>query len=229
MTKIRNLNQLQTILDEEFSWRLKEIANLKLAIRQQNTLSEKTLVRAGITLLYAHWEGFVKSAAQAYLDFVNTQGHRYEELTDCFVVLGVKKRLGELVEAKKSAIHIAAIDFIRTAMGGRAELRVKSAIDTQSNLNSAAFANIAATIGLETAAYEPRFHLIDESLLARRNRIAHGEYLDLDVDGWRNLADEVIFLMRQVKNDIENSASLSRFLRSIETVGPQTTVGTGGS
>lgn len=223
MTKIRNLNQLQTILDKEFSWRLKEIANLKGAVRQQKSLSDKTLVRAGVTLLYAHWEGFVKAAAQAYLDFVNTQGHRYEELTNCFVALGVKKRLGELVETKKSAMHIAAIDFIRTAMGSRAELRVKSAIDTQSNLNSAVFENIAATIGLETSAYAPRFHLIDESLLARRNKIAHGQYLDLDVDGWRNLADEVIFLMRQVKDDIENSASLSRFLRPVETAEPQTT------
>jgi len=218
VTKIRSLTQLQTKLDDEFAWRLKEIANLKSAVQQQNSLSKKTLVRAGVTLLYAHWEGFVKAAAQAYLDFVNTQGHRFGELTDCFIVLGVKRRLGELVEAKKSAMHVAAIDFIRSAMGNRAELRVKSAIDTQSNLNSAVFENIAATIGLETSAYAPRFHLIDESLLARRNKIAHGEYLDLDADGWRKLADEVIFLMRQVKDDIENSASLSRFLRPVELV-----------
>jgi MAE_28990/MAE_18760-like HEPN len=229
VTKIHNLNQLQTILDKEFSWRLKEIANIKVAIGQQSSLSEKTLVRAGITLLYAHWEGFVKSAAQAYLEFVNTQGHRYEDLTDCFVALGVKKRLRELVDAKKSVRHIAAVDFLRTAMGGRAELRARSAIDTQSNLSSAVFENIAATIGIQTAAYEPRFHLIDESLLARRNKIAHGEYLDLNVDGWRKLADEVVFLMRQVKNDIENSASLSRYLRSGATVGPRTTVSAIGS
>jgi RiboL-PSP-HEPN len=201
-----------------------EIANLKLAVKQQTSLSEKTLVRAGITLLYAHWEGFVKAAAQAYLDFVNTQGLRYEELRDCFVALGVKKRLGELVEAKRSAVHVAAIDFIRTAMGDRAELKTKSAIDTESNLNSAVFENIAATIGLETAAYEARFHLIDESLLARRNRIAHGEYLDIDMDGWRHLADEVVSLMRQVKDDIENAASLSRFLRPASISGSQIVV-----
>jgi hypothetical protein len=223
MTKIRSVNQLQTILDKEFSWRLKEIANLRGAVRQQRSLSEKTLVRAGVTLLYAHWEGFVRAAAQAYLDFVNTQGHRYEELTNCFVALGVKKRLGELVETKKSAMHIAAIDFIRAAMGARAELSSKSAIDTRSNLNSAVFENIATTIGLDTAAYKSRFHLINESLLARRNRIAHGEYLDLDVEGWRTLADEVIFLMRQLKDDIENSASLSRFLRPVEPAELQTT------
>ncbi len=156
----------------------------------------------------------MKSAAQAYLDFVNTQGHRYEELTACFVVLGVKKRLGELLGARKSAVHIAAVDFIRTAMGSRAELKTKSAIDTESNLNSTVFESIATTIGLETAAYQPRFNLIDKSLLARRNRIAHGEYLDIDVDGWRDLADEVILLMRQVKDDIENAASLSKFLRA---------------
>ena len=105
-------------------------------------------------------------------------------------------------------------------MSGRAELRAKSAIATDSNLNSAVFENIAATIGLNIAAYELRFNLIDESLLARRNRIAHGEYLDLDVGGWRNLADEVVSLLRQVKNDIENSATLSKFLRTSTVAGP---------
>jgi len=193
-----------------------------------NSLSQnwgQVQVRAGVTLLYAHWEGFVKSAAYAYLDFVNTKGHRYEELADCFVAIGVRKRLGTLVASKKSLLHIAVIDFIRTGMSDRAELRPKSVIDTQSNLSSAVFANIATTIGLKTAAYEPRFHLIDESLLARRNRIAHGEHLDLDVNGWRTLADEVVLLMRQVKTDIENSASLSRFLRTIHMVGTQATTG----
>jgi hypothetical protein len=213
MTKIRTLNELQSRLDRDISWRVKEIANLKLLIKQRASISESTLLRAGMTLLYAHWEGFVKSSAQSYLDFINTQGYRYEQLTDCFVAMGVKRRLREMENAKRATVHIAAISFIRTAMGERAEIRSKSAIDTESNLSSSVFENIARTIGLEITRYEARFNLIDESLLARRNRIAHGEYLDIDADGWRGLADEVIQLMREVKTDIENSANLSRFLR----------------
>lgn len=98
-------------------------------------------------------------------------------------------------------------------MGNRAEIQVRSAIDTESNLKAHVFEQIAASIGINLNAYESRFNLIDESLVARRNRIAHGEYLDIDSNGWRTLADDVIALMRNFKTDIENAASLSRFLK----------------
>src|SRR5258708_7223682 len=100
-------------------------------------------------------------------------------------------------------------------MGNRAEIPVKWAIDTESNLKARVFEEIADSIGIGANAYESRFNLIDESLVARRNRIAHGEYLDLDSDGWRTLADDVIALMRHFKTDIENAASLSRFLKAL--------------
>jgi hypothetical protein len=213
MTKIRNLGQLQNALDNEFSWRLKEIADLKLAARQQTQLTEKTLIRAGVTLLYAHWEGFVKSAARDYLNYVSNQGRTYEELETCFVALGVKKQLHELAESRRTSIHVAALRFIRDAMGRRAEIQARLTIDTESNLKARVFEEIATSIGIGLDPYESRFNLIDESLVARRNRIAHGEYLDIDSQGWRTLADDVIALMRNFKTDIENAASLSRYLR----------------
>jgi hypothetical protein len=75
------------------------------------------------------------------------------------------------------------------------------------------FENIASSIGIKIQPYESRFKLMDESLLSRRNKIAHGEYLDLDADSWRDLADEVISLMRDFKTDMENAASTSAFAR----------------
>lgn len=220
MSKLRTLGQLQNALDDEFSWRLKEIADLKLAARQQTELTEKTLIRAGITLLYAHWEGFVKSAARDYLNFVYNQGHTYGELETCFVALGVRKQLSDLEQSRKSRIHVEALNFIRTAMGHRAEIHGRSLIDTESNLKAHVFEEIASSIGIGSDAYESRFNLIDESLVARRNRIAHGEYLDIDSEGWRQLADDVIALMRHFKTDIENAASLSRFLRVATSPAP---------
>ena len=79
------------------------------------------------------------------------------------------------------------------------------------------FENIALSIGINTQPYESRFKLMDESLLSRRNKIAHGEYLNLNADAWRNLADEVISLMRDFKTDIENAASRSAFVMSAST------------
>lgn len=77
MSKIRTIDQLQTILDGEFSWRLKEIANLKIVVRSSDKLSRNTAVRAAIPLLYGHWEGFIKNASTHYLDYVNGQSLTY--------------------------------------------------------------------------------------------------------------------------------------------------------
>lgn len=211
MSKIRTIDQLQTILDGEFSWRLKEIANLKIVVRSSDKLSRNTAVRAAIPLLYGHWEGFIKNASTHYLDYVNDQSLTYRELKSCFVVFGVKRRINDLVSSKDSSVSIATLDFLRDELDERAKLKIESAIRTEFNLSSKVFANIAKSIGIDTQGYESRYHLIDESLLNRRNHIAHGEYLDVDSEGFRELADEILYLLRSYKTDIENAVSLEEY------------------
>lgn len=211
--KLRTTSQLQTALDGEIAWRVKEIADLKHAVKRSDGLSERTLIRAGLALLYAHWEGFVKAAASYYINYVDCQGRTYGDLQSCFTALGIRKHLNELHLAKKPSVHIAAIDFIREASGKKSKL-LTFKVDTESNLKSEVFEGVAISIGLNTQPYETRFKLIDESLLARRNKIAHGDQLDIDLDAWRDLADEVLMLMRQFKTDIENAASTSAFVKS---------------
>ncbi len=208
---LRTLTQLQDYLDAEFAWRLKEIADLKAAVRRSNSLSQNTVIRASVPLVYAHWEGFVKNSALGYINFVNCQGHRYEKLSTCFVVFGLKKYLHDVAESRKSKLNIETTDFLRSQLGTRAQLKMSSAIDTESNLKSPVFDNIARSIGIDTQNYETRYNFIDESLVKRRNNIAHGEYLDLGADECRDLADQVIYLLRAFKTDIENAASTTRY------------------
>ncbi|MDO9617242.1 MAG: MAE_28990/MAE_18760 family HEPN-like nuclease [Pseudomonas sp.] len=211
MSKIKTKDQLQNSLDKDFAWRLKEIANLKIAVRTSENLSKKTVVRAAIPLLYGHWEGFIKKASTYYLEYVNGQSLPYNELKSCFIVFGVKKKINDLVSSKNSAVSISTLDFLRGELNQRANLKIESAIRTEFNLSSKVFENIASSIGINTASYESRYHLIDESLLNRRNHIAHGEYLDIDTEGFRGLADEILNLLRTYKTDIENSVSLERY------------------
>lgn len=212
MSKIRTISQLQDCLDTEFGWRLQEIAYLKRIVKANNEIiSKKTAVRASIPLLYGHWEGFVKNAATHYLEFVNGQMLAYKDLKSCFVVFGLKGKINELTASRKSETSIALLDFIRGEMQKRAKLRIESAIRTEFNLSSEVFSNIACSIGLDLAKYEARFNLIDESLLGRRNYIAHGQYLDIEPDGFRDLADETIYLLRTFKTDIENAVTLKSY------------------
>jgi hypothetical protein len=216
MKRLQTQNQLQDFLDSELGWRVKEISALKGAVRSAAYVSEQTLVRASVALLYAHWEGFVKNAATGYVTYVNNQGLSYSELQTCFVVLGFKKTLHDVQQSKKSQLNIASVDFLRDGLSKKSQMKIDTAIDTESNLNAAVFQNILHAVGIETSPYEAKAHLIDESLLKRRNTIAHGEYIDVAKEDWSNLADEVLAVLRQFKTDIENAMALSTFKRATQ-------------
>lgn len=211
MAKIRSQDHLQDALDRDFGWRVKEILNLKTSISRNKSLSQGTLVRASIALLYAHWEGFVKSGSIAYAEYVSTRGLRFDELKPCFIVLGLRGRLETLAESKKAVATAEALGFIQNKLRDSAKFNLEKAIDTESNLSSAVFSNIIKSIGLEDDHYSSFYNLIDESLLKRRNKVAHGEYLDLNASEWGDLADVVVGLMRAFKNDIENAATLGSY------------------
>ncbi len=213
MTRLRTITDFQDAIDAEHAWRLKELANYVLTIRTKESPARRVLVRAGVPLVYAHWEGFVKCASLTYLKYVGDQRLRYADLSPCFVVFGVKRHLGHLVSSKKSRLNIQAVEFFTESMNERANLVLAKAVNTESNLSSSVFEDIALSLGIDSEPYRTKFNLIDESLLNRRNRIAHGEFLDIEADEFRTLTDQVIGLMRCYKNDILNAASSSAYRR----------------
>ena len=215
MNKIRTSTQASDLLDREFAWRLKEIANLKSSIRTAESIIRKTLLRAGVPLLYAHWEGFVKNAAEIYLNYVANQRHTYNELKSCFVVHGVKAKLNLLIDAQKAELNTSIVDFLLDELNERASIPYKDIINTQSNLNSSVFKSIAYSIGIDPSAYATKYIFIDKSVLGRRNSIAHGEYLDLNIDDYNKLSDGIISLLRQFKTDVENALTFNAYKRSV--------------
>ena len=214
MEKIRTISQAQSVLDDEFAWRLKEIADTKVLVHTTDALRQKTLIRAGIPLLYAHWEGFVKLASEAYLNYIANQRHKYKELKSCFIARGLKEQLNELTESNKPHRENEIVEFLLNKMDSRANIPYTGTVDSASNLSSTVFSNIASSIGISTGPYETKYHFIDESMLRRRNQIAHGEYLDVDSTDYEHISNETISLLRHFKTDIENALSLALYKRS---------------
>lgn len=66
----RTLLELSSELDEQIAWRRKEIGTLAFSVRGTRGLDQVVNARAATCLLYAHWEGFIKQAAEAYLSYV---------------------------------------------------------------------------------------------------------------------------------------------------------------
>lgn len=212
MPDIRTLNQLQAALDTELGWRVKEIGAFNVASKA-NSRQAKYFVRAGIALVYAHWEGFIKSSSEMYLSYVGSRHLKYRDLKSCFAIFGLKSKLSTLSESKKSLANIAAFEFVLDGMDETARLSLSSAINTESNLTSKVFENIALSLDIGLEAYNTKFNLIDESLVKRRNQIAHGEYLDVTGREFGELVADVVSLMRLYKNDLENAASLETYKR----------------
>ena len=136
---------------------------------------------------------------------------RYEQLSDCFVLIGAKRHMNDLTSEGAIEASIGAVSFFRNGLDQRAYLRLPGHVKTRANLNSKVFANIASTIGANTTDFVSRYNQIDEILLARRNSIAHGEYLDLDAEPCRTLVDDVIQLLRRFKDEIERLSSAKAY------------------
>ena len=92
MTKIRSINELQDALDKDMAWRIKELANIK-SILSKSAKFEETIVRTGILILYSHWEGFVKNASIAYINFVSSKKLKAQDLTKNFITINCRVNL----------------------------------------------------------------------------------------------------------------------------------------
>ena len=212
--RIRSVDQLLEHLDHDMAWRLKELHELRSAVQSAKGKNVDAHIRAGIAMLYAHWEGFVKGAANAYVSYLSSRGDRMRDLQPCFIALGMRSKFSAANESAKSAISIATVSFLLNELDKPVNLPSADAISAQSNLSSTVFTNIAGWIGVDSTQYSTRFTLIDKSLLETRNRIAHGEYLVMDAARFESLVAEILEVLRWFKTDIENAVVRKTFLRT---------------
>ncbi len=214
MTKIYTAEHLEDALSNAIAWRKKELATLKSLVRSGSHSRSKLncLIRSGIAILYAHWEGFIKEAGTAYLEFVSRQRLTYQELTPNFIAFAMKKQLNEARQTNKAIIYNQVVEFFLSGLIQRSQIAYDdSAINIESNLSSAVLRNIVHMLGLDYSAFESKEKLIDEKLLKRRNHIAHGKYLTVDETEFAEIYDQIIVLMDIFRNQISNSAVLEKY------------------
>ncbi|ARW05666.1 MAE_28990/MAE_18760 family HEPN-like nuclease [Bacillus atrophaeus] len=172
------LEKLQEKLDKDLSWRKKELTFIKGSIDSAEGDILNTLIRAGISILYAHWEGYIKISARNYLDFLNKQNHKLSDLKENFLVLHLTKAIIDVKQSNKKTKYASLLDrvFNYDQENFRVQYRDSSIITTESNLNFDTLSEILFSIGLDSEKYELKRKFIDRILLENRNKIAHGEY-----------------------------------------------------
>lgn len=212
--KIRTEYEFQDVVDKEVSWRKKELSALKSNIYSTRKFAKNTALRAGIALLYAHWEGMIKNIATYYLCYVNYQNCKYSELKPNFLALSIKDELCIFNKTNKASVHNKILQLIKSKGAAKAIIPYENIIKTNSNLNSVIFVEIMETIGLDYKMYESSFVLIDEVLLKMRNEIAHGERIEtlsLDEDRFNEIYNSITSLMNSFVNQVCNAVSLKAY------------------
>ena len=212
--KLRTATQLLEYLDTEMAWRIKELHQFKSAVEKARGRNKDAHIRAGISMLYAHWEGFIKSAANAYVNYLSFRADINRDLQPCFIALGMKSKLLSTNASSNSAVAEMAVKHLLVELDQPVQLPRAGGISADSNLSSTVFLNIAGWIGIDPTPYETRFTLIDKTLLESRNNIAHGEYLSIDRPRFESLTTEVLDMLRWFKTDIENAVVNKSFLKA---------------
>ena len=205
-------NTLQKI-DAELIWRKRELTSIKSIIDNSTDGHAPAIIRASICLLYSHWEGFIKCAGTHYLQYVCNQGKSASELKGNFIAIRFLNQLQEAAKSSKPSAVGGVVDFISKNWNDRLRIKHKNVIDTQSNLSSSVLKEILWIIGIETISFETKSNLIDSSLLARRNNIAHGQPLDIDIKEYLELHAEVINLLEIYRTELQNSLVSNSYLR----------------
>lgn len=212
--KIRTKDEFQDVVDSETAWRKKELSSISSNIAISKKAAKITSLRAGITLLYAHWEGLIKNLATYYLCYVSFQDCRYGELKPNFMALAINKDIKLFIDSSKASLHNQVVNKIRTEDNNKAKIPYGEVIKTGSNLNSSNFIEIMETIGLDYEEYKPSFVMIDEVLLKMRNEIAHGERIesiDLDEKRFNEIYNVVTDLMNKFVVQITNAVYLKQY------------------
>jgi hypothetical protein len=222
----KTLTYLYELIEKDYAWRISELSNYRSALlTEQNEKAQKAKIRAGVALLYAHWEGFIKQLANWYYDFVSFQSHNISDLSESFASIILRAELNVLESSNKIKDHQRVIKMIFEGMNKTAYFSSKSPIKV-SNLKFEIFEDVCILLGINPLEFESRYKrkfdrniqlTIDEDLVGQRNSIAHGEYLPISIEKYKNIYDIVVngFLFN-FKEIVMDCATNKKYLRNRE-------------
>lgn len=211
---IRTLEHLEAHLTEDLKWRLTELENWKSMMDSCRQHQKTGALRAGVTLLYAHWEGYVKEAARSYLEYVGRKGLTLAELRAELAAVALRGMLGRGEQSKKSTDHTEIVIILREEATRKAVLPYDSAaIKTNSNLAFEVFEDIMHSLGCDASRHDLQRTLINARLLKNRNAIAHGRELPIALEDWVVMRNRVEVMLHDVRDQFRNAAALELFRR----------------
>jgi hypothetical protein len=205
MSKPYTEHDLSSIFDADLIWRRKELSDMKAAIRAADAPSKPALLRAIITMSYAHWEGYVRTCANRYFEYLTLRKKPFVQFERQIYVNSVLGRLDTLHHGRVSLIErCKLINDILDGGNGRFSYVNPDLVDTRSNLNTDVIKDICLICGVDSNHFEHNRTFIDILLLKRRNAIAHGQQEYIRTDEIDDFVANILSLMGFFRNLLEN-------------------------
>lgn len=213
--KVGSVENLVERLDDEVSWRKREISEIALTVEiLRSPEARGAVLRAGLALLYAHFEGYVRESIYLYLSFVTTTRTPVAALSHQVAPFFLRSFRFEATRSGHDLNIGEFVALVRGDQGGTKRLSVRREdVDTQSNLNWKRLLRLLSAAGLDTGSLPDYEGIVDEALLARRNGIAHGQWEGVSLDEYTAVRDAVLKLMDAITTCIVNAAASQSFKR----------------
>jgi hypothetical protein len=197
--------ELEDLLWEELGWRKKELLQVRMQALSAPEWATGMQIRSGVTLLYAHWEGFVRTSGEALVEFVRDQQLNLGELAPGYLAIALRKQLAEVRESRAGATspEIAMTQAISDGYNRPAQLKANGSVPTASNLSWKQFAMVAARLGFEVNEFSLLQNFIDVRLVGSRNTIAHGDRIaPMDREEFVGMHAKVLGLLDRVAHQV---------------------------
>ena len=212
MSSPLNESEFSAQLVEERTWRVKEISDLKSAVKVADFALRRVLLRSVVTVCYAHWEGYVRLSGKRYMDYIARRKFQYSELDRQFYRNYFLPRLAALSTSRSSITERCnLLDEILDAAQKRYSRVNDDLINTRANLNSEVLKDLCLICGITFAPFASHSDFIDKTLLKRRNAIAHGEDTLIGIEELDTITDGTVAIMRMFGDALENHVVLKTF------------------
>lgn len=205
MSKPYTETDFSAILDSDLNWRRKELSDLKTVVKEADEYSKPVLLRAIVTMSYAHWEGYVRTCANRYFEHLTLRRKRFADFERQIYVNSFLGRLDVLHQSRLSLKdRCKIVNDILDGGNGKFSYVNPDLVDTRSNLNAAVVSDICMICGVDPEHFMQNRTFLDILLLKRRNAIAHGQQEYINVDEIDDFVANVLTLMGFFRTLLEN-------------------------
>ena len=207
----RTQADLSDAVGRDLTWRIREISDLRTAARRADADLCNAIVRAGVTMLAAHWEGHVRFVAEQYLAFLTMRKPRFRDLKPAFLLGKFNPYFLPGGTPSGYAARISFLSEVQNASGDRFTQFSPGLVGARSNLRADVLKDICLALSIDPGHFAADTDFIDRILMHRRNAIAHGEQMSVDLDDFLETSDRTIDIMRRFKNIVENDMVLEAY------------------